>query len=193
MITYQSFATPWQLLEKLMQRYNAPAHITEDKRVPTQLRVAAVLEHWIQYHFVDLDTKEVNRLKEFIEVQLPKDGYGDLSRLLGVELHRGLAVRAAKISYIKTIPITDMSVPDGQLSPAALFLALNESEIARQLTLIEFKIFEAVEPTELLNQSWNKNELKHRAPNILDMISRGNRLSLACLHDIVVGHSRRQV
>ena len=57
MITYQSFATPWRLLEKLMQRYDAPTFIAEDKRVLAQLRVVAVLKHWIQHHFVDLDTK----------------------------------------------------------------------------------------------------------------------------------------
>lgn len=133
MLTYQSFTSPFRLLEKLLQRYNAPSTVVEDRRVPIQLRVVAVLKHLMQHHFVDLDTKEINCLKEFVDVQLPRDGHADLARLLGVELHRGLAERAAKINYIQSIPITDMSVPEGQLSPAALFLALNESEIARQV------------------------------------------------------------
>jgi len=130
-----------------------------------------------QRNFVDIDNRVAGRIKEFISDELTKNGHADLSRLLGGVLQRRLAERTERIRFIQSIPGTDMSVPEGQLSPVALFLALNESEIARQLTLIEFKIFEAVEPTELLNQSWNKPALKHRAPNVLDMISRGNRLS----------------
>jgi hypothetical protein len=177
MLTYQSFATPTMFLEKLLQRYNAPPSCPEDKRIPVQLRVAAVIKTWMERNFVDIDNRVAGRIREFITDQLPADGHADLARLLGGVLQRRLAERTARNRFIQSIPVTDMSVPEGQLSPVALFLALNESEIARQLTLIEFKIFEAIEPTELLNLSWNKPELKHRAPNILDMISRGNRLS----------------
>jgi len=62
-------------------------------------------------------------------------------------------------------------------SQVQLFMALNESEIARQLTLIEFKMFCKIRPSEFLNQSWNKTHLQHKAPNILAMISRANKLS----------------
>lgn len=177
MLTYQSFTTPPLLLEKLLQRYNVPATCPEDRRIQVQLRVAEVLKIWMERNFVDIDNRVAGRIREFITDRLRQDGHDDLVRLLGGVLQRRLAERTARMRFIQTIPVTDMSVPEGQLSPVALFLALNESEIARQLTLIEFKIFEAIEPTELLNQSWNKAELQHRAPNVLDMISRGNRLS----------------
>jgi hypothetical protein len=63
------------------------------------------------------------------------------------------------------------------VSPADFFLALNEEEIARQLTLIEFGIYSAIEPSELLNQSWNKDKLKYRASNAIESLARLNRLS----------------
>lgn len=177
LLTYQSFTTPSLLLEKLLQRYNVPSIYPQDKRVQVQLRVAEVLKIWMERNFVDIDNRVAGRIHEFVTDKLEKDGHNDLVRLLGGVLQRRLAERTARMHFIQSIPVTDMSVPEGQLSPVALFLALNESEIARQLTLIEFKIFEAIEPTELLNLSWNKAELQHRAPNVLDMISRGNRLS----------------
>ena len=34
-----------------------------------------------------------------------------------------------------------------------------------------------VQPSELLNQSWNKDKLKYRAPNVIESLSRLNRLS----------------
>lgn len=176
-LTYQSFTTPPLLLEKLLQRYNVLPSCPEERRIQVQLRVANVMKMWMERNFVDIDNRVAGRIREFISERLEKDGHHDLVRLLGGVLQRRMAERTARTRFIQTIPVTDMSVPEGQLSPVALFLALNESEIARQLTLIEFKIFEAIEPTELLNLSWNKAELQHRAPNVLDMISRGNRLS----------------
>lgn len=41
----------------------------------------------------------------------------------------------------KMVEIVDLKIPEEQLTPADLFMALNETEIARQFTLIEYKIF----------------------------------------------------
>lgn len=83
-------------------------------------------------------------------------------------------------------------------------MALNESEIARyiipklfivtynifrQMTMIESRMFLKIRPSELLHQSWNKTHLQHKAPNILAMISRANKvlniLSLQNSHNLL--------
>lgn len=61
--------------------------------------------------------------------------------------------------------------------PNLEFIDLDETEIARQLTIIEFELFANIQPTELLNQAWNKPKLKHRASNVLAMINRSNEVS----------------
>lgn len=82
----------------------------------------------------------------------------------------------------------------GKLSMPAYFAALNDSEIARQLTVVDFNAFASVEAAELLNQAWNKESLKHRSPNVLAMISRANRVSfwvatLILCHDSIEARS----
>jgi hypothetical protein len=74
-------------------------------------------------------------------------------------------------------PLVQLKVPEGGFSPVDLILQSSESEIARQLTLIEFRIFAKIKSAELLNQAWNTSKLKYRSPNVLDMISRANRIS----------------
>jgi hypothetical protein len=36
---------------------------------------------------------------------------------------------------------------------------------------------DTLQPSELLNQAWNKDKLKHRAPNIVACIARSTQLS----------------
>ncbi|KAL0485738.1 Ras guanine nucleotide exchange factor gefJ [Acrasis kona] len=49
-------------------------------------------------------------------------------------------------------------------------------EIARQITIIEFEMFELIQPKECLSQSWNKPDKHTKAPNISKMISFTNRI-----------------
>jgi hypothetical protein len=53
-------------------------------------------------------------------------------------------------------------------------LDVNPIEIARQLTLTEFAIFEKVTSEELLGLGWNKDSKEWTAPNITEIISRSN-------------------
>jgi len=60
--------------------------------------------------------------------------------------------------------------------PKFTILDWDPVEIARQLTLIEFTIYKAVQSHELLNLNWNKKDKTEKAPNILNMIHTSNRV-----------------
>lgn len=50
-----------------------------------------------------------------------------------------------------------------------------KEEVARQLTLIDFEMFRRLEPCELLNLNWMKEETKYvMSPNVMKMINRFN-------------------
>ncbi|KAJ6233793.1 guanine nucleotide exchange factor [Anaeramoeba flamelloides] len=54
---------------------------------------------------------------------------------------------------------------------------IDPEEVARQITLSEYKIFNKLEFTEFLNQSWNKEERFPQSPTIRKMIDRFNKFN----------------
>lgn len=56
-------------------------------------------------------------------------------------------------------------------------LTYSPIELARQLTLIEYKLFAAIKPSECVAQHWMSKKKDELAPNILKMISRFNEVS----------------
>jgi len=58
-----------------------------------------------------------------------------------------------------------------------MLLDFDPTEIARQITLNTFDTYARIKMTELFNQSWTKQALQHRSPNVLKMIAEFNRLA----------------
>ncbi len=50
-------------------------------------------------------------------------------------------------------------------------------EMARQICIIEFELFNAIPLREFLTKSWSKAELQKTSPNIWSMIDRFNKFS----------------
>jgi len=65
------------------------------------------------------------------------------------------------------------------------FMDVDDEEIARQLTLIEWEYFLKIKPSEFQGLSWCKPSQHHRSPNVLAMITRFNQISLWVAHTIL--------
>ncbi|KAJ3429635.1 guanine nucleotide exchange factor [Anaeramoeba flamelloides] len=63
---------------------------------------------------------------------------------------------------------------------------IDAAEVARQITIREFEVYQQIRPTELLKQSWNKKALWGRAPNARYMIERFNQFSFWCCTMILI-------
>lgn len=174
--TYQSFTEPWTLLEKLKQRYQVPDTIEKGKCLAIQLRVSIVLKHWVENQLDDFDEDLILNLRDFIRSLSNQEGLKKVADTLHNYLLDQIDKRVAR-TILWFQPPEKVEIPEEGLCLSDLFMELPTVQIAEQLTLIDFEIFKNIEPTELLNQSWNKNSLKHRSPNILAMINRSTRLS----------------
>eukprot|EP00027_Filamoeba_sp_ATCC50430_P005468 CAMPEP_0168560888 /NCGR_PEP_ID=MMETSP0413-20121227/11301_1 /TAXON_ID=136452 /ORGANISM="Filamoeba nolandi, Strain NC-AS-23-1" /LENGTH=1108 /DNA_ID=CAMNT_0008592221 /DNA_START=186 /DNA_END=3513 /DNA_ORIENTATION=- len=186
LITYQSFATPWAVLQKLEQRYQGPKDdpkFDANEHLKIKLRVGVVLKYWIETQFHDFDMTLVEKLGQFLE-RIKNDSVhakqmSELATRLSQELIKKNSAnrQSVRINTGFDKVSIDIKVPEGNISPVGLFLRFSESEIARQLTVLEFNIFKNIRASELVNQAWNKPKLQYRAPNIGALISRANKIS----------------
>ncbi|EGG19007.1 Ras guanine nucleotide exchange factor [Cavenderia fasciculata] len=188
LLTYQSFTTPEKLLQKLIQRYNVPqlAGQTEEEwkkiAIYIQLRVVNVLKNWVKESFSDLNDKMIQTIKAFCE-NLRHEGNHSHSVRIMTTLNSKIKGGSEededdkKNKVVFTTPAPEPKVPKNIWSQSLDILDVDDEEIARQLTLIDFEMFAAIKPSELLNQSWNKPKLRHRSPNVLALISRFNEIS----------------
>jgi hypothetical protein len=66
-----------------------------------------------------------------------------------------------------------LQVPHNIFAPSELSLFdVDALEIARQLTILDSRSYQAIQPSELLNLAWSKAKLRHRASNIISMTVR---------------------
>ncbi|XP_076464153.1 son of sevenless homolog 1-like [Babylonia areolata] len=194
LLTYRSFCTPLELLDLLVERYDIVEphmepeeddnfehnmRIREDlKRFrkeyvkPVQFRVVNVLRHWVDHHFYDFERDKtlLDNLREF---------------LLNI---KGKAMRKMADSIIKVIQRRIESINTEreftyQGKPPKIewhlarkledcdLMSLHPVEIARQVTLVEFDLYRAIQPSELVGSPWMKANKHQLSPNLLKMIN----------------------
>eukprot|EP01114_Cavostelium_apophysatum_P014401 TRINITY_DN3730_c0_g1_i1.p1 TRINITY_DN3730_c0_g1~~TRINITY_DN3730_c0_g1_i1.p1 ORF type:complete len:644 (-),score=209.08 TRINITY_DN3730_c0_g1_i1:151-2082(-) len=160
---------------------------------PVQLKVVNVLRKWISKHWArdfDKNQQAKDKLQEFITEQLAQQ-HGEISRAFSTlnkifaksTKHEKLnndwntviapsAVAPPPESY--QVDVKLLSTYDSRMT----FMAFHPQEIARQLCLIEHEIFREIADDECLGQNWTKKERQHKAPNIVQMIQRFNKVSM---------------
>jgi len=72
-----------------------------------------------------------------------------------------------------------------EISGEVQITQLNPTEVGRQLSLIEQKLYHMIKSKEFLNQSWTKIDKEIKAPNIANLLQQAERVKLWVISEIV--------
>ncbi|KJE95510.1 hypothetical protein CAOG_05959 [Capsaspora owczarzaki ATCC 30864] len=199
-LTYRSFITPDQFLDLLIQRLDIPQpkepalleHFTERIAIPVRLRVLQVIKKWVDEHYDDFELDPALRARTTQLLSSIVEKNTELSTNNEAMALEGPLLLIAKgilnlFSYRETHPYTRYD--DGRYSSALApdpILPLNGSteseilrwdaeEIARQMTIIDFRLFRNITQSDLSSLGCGKPT--EACETITAFINRFNLLS----------------
>ncbi|KAH3853082.1 son of sevenless homolog 2-like [Dreissena polymorpha] len=200
--TYRSFCSPQQLLDLLIERFEIPdiedvdnnyeADDTENllrddlKRFrkeyvkPVQFRVVNVLRHWVNDHFYDFqrDYGLLEKLKQFLESVKGKAMKKMADSILKVVQRQTEQPNPEReFTLQKQPPPIEWHLYQGKNKEKFDILTLHPIEIARQVTLLEFDLYRAIQPSEMVGSVWTKKQKNQTSPNLLKMMKFSNNFS----------------
>jgi len=190
LLTYRSFTTPPELLALLIARYDVPElkegsekdrqEYYKNHQHPIRLRVFNVMRSWVDKYFYDFaeDRSLMETLLDFISQRMMNTGMEKAAAQLKRLAYRKLdgnesETDAPMFNHPPPKPI----IPSNISTPLCL-LDLDPTEVARQLTIVEYGLYRSIMPQECLGQAWTKTATRtEKAPNIMAMIARFNQVS----------------
>lgn len=191
LLTYHSFTTPRELLAKLSRRFHVPlpphlapselAHFKTTKLDRIQIRVCSVLKNWIDEHWADFADDAALKTDMHALIHHMLENSGSLLTTQLAKALQALVKRKERSSdAVPTTPAGPTHAPTKLLSgkPDTYdLMSVDEADLARQLTLMDFAKFRSIQPRECLNQNWSRAHKATLAPNILAMINQFNKVS----------------
>jgi son of sevenless-like protein len=188
LMTYRSFTTTEELLDLLAARFRVkePAGLTEkehqtwvdQKQMLIRFRIFNVLKAWIESHFYEgEDEVHLKRIEDFV-----LDGMGQSPILAtpGKQLIRLIERRSGKGDQM----VRKFQLPASTPAPILpknfrkiKFLDIDPLEMARQLTLIDSRLYNRIRPVECLAKAWSRENGAEVAKGIRDVINANNKVS----------------
>lgn len=194
LLTYRSFTSSAELFEMLAQRFNIepPAGLTnaelqvwtQQKQKVIQIRVINILKRWLEQFWVEPDDEKtkglLDEMRTFAEESVPTVQTPASQGLLAVIEQRR---RNESMTTSPRVSMHNVNTPTPLLPKKMKKIKLvdiNPIEIARQLTLIEFQLYNKIRLDECLNKAWQKKAdagAREHAPNIRALIHHSNQLA----------------
>ena len=138
--TYRSFTSPEVLLRKLISRFRVPDD-HERERIPIQLRTCNILRQWIDTQYNDFNDDLIDELNLFLkEISASRDYEKFITHIRNT-----LEKKAKEKSRHTQNEVVNLSIESKiPLSPSTMLFMFDEEEIARQLTLVDFQIYQSI-------------------------------------------------
>ncbi|KAJ6099191.1 hypothetical protein N7467_000726 [Penicillium canescens] len=194
LLTYRSFTTAPELFEMLVQRFNVqpPFGLNQDdmqmwidrKQKPIRFRVVNILKSWFDHFWME-PNDEVNmdllrRVHTFTSDSIATTKTPGTPTLLAVIEQR---LRGQDTTVKRLVPTQSNAAPP-PIIPKNMkklkFLDIDPTEFARQLTIIESRLYSKIRPTECLNKTWQKKvgpDEPEPSPNVKALILHSNQLT----------------
>ncbi|GES60085.1 cell division control protein Cdc25 [Aspergillus terreus] len=194
LLTYRSFTTASELFEMLTQRFNIqpPFGLNQDemqmwidrKQKPIRFRVVNILKSWFENFWMepndDAHIQLLERVHAFTKDSIATTKTPGSPQLLTVIEQR---LRGQDTTVKRLVPTQATAAPT-PIIPKNMkklkFLDIDPTEFARQLTIIESRLYSKIRPTECLNKTWQKKvgpDEPEPATNVKALILHSNQLT----------------
>ncbi|KNE63260.1 hypothetical protein AMAG_08405 [Allomyces macrogynus ATCC 38327] len=187
LLTYHSFASPKQVLAKLMERYHVPRFghqsLPEYDRIRSnvQSRVCNVLKLWTKQYptcfFEPAGHALIEDLLEFTARAMAVDKQAGLGKQIRRSLFKLSSARDRKSTHAQPPPVPAPLSRVPRLKTGVTLFHHDPIEVARQLCLADHAVYRRMKPTELLGQAWMHADAQTRAPTIFLLTKRFNALA----------------
>ena len=194
LLTYKSFTTAPELFELLVKRFGIqpPRGISENdyktwadkKQKLIRFRVVNILKGWFDNYWMEEQNEDSHELLRRV-YSFAKDSVAKTATLGSAPLMASIErrMRGQDPNAKGLVPTQATSIP-APIMPKNMkklkFLDIDATEFARQLTIVESRLYGRIKPTECLNKQWQKKvapEDNEPAPNVKALILHSNQLT----------------
>ena len=193
LLTYRSFTTANELFEMFVRRFTIqpPQGITpsdfqtwaDQKQKLIRVRVVNVMKDWIENFWMENNDQASDDLLRQIYA-FSKDTVGATNSNAATPLLKIVEQRLRGQDAAKKLVLTTSGQAPTPVMPKNMkklkFLDIDATEFARQLTIIESRLYVKIKPTECLDKTWNKKlapDEPEAAPNVRALILHSNQLT----------------
>jgi hypothetical protein len=197
--TYEDFTSPQRLLKKLVQRFRVPKDkMSSEAMQQIQSRVCSVIKYWIDNYPSKMTRAMIERFRKFVNEELKDPQHEPLREILTnsleTKIEKDLAAKA-RIKISDENPLsgrptlsTAVSAPNMRsLNMIDALEAISDIDIARQITFVDYQIYNCIKPWEILKQVWRSQDTKYNVYNsgIRELTARFNCITNWVLSSIL--------
>ncbi|KAF2972515.1 hypothetical protein GQX73_g1211 [Xylaria multiplex] len=194
LLTYRSFTTSRELFELLVKRFNIqpPEGLSSseydawrDRKLKfIRFRIVNILKSWFENFWMEELNEEsiqiIRDVHQFAEHTLPATETPGSKGLCAVLQAHLTGQEVSKKRLVQTLA-NNIPTPIMPKNMKKLkFLDIDVTEFARQLTIIESKLYAKIKPSECLNKTWQKKVTDGEpepAPNVKALILHSNQMT----------------
>ncbi|KAK4546442.1 hypothetical protein LTR36_002119 [Oleoguttula mirabilis] len=194
LLTYRSFTTATELFEMLVKRWSIQPPYglggadlqtwVDKKQKPIRFRVVNILKSWFDNYWMEVNDDASQQLMQRVYAFAKENvqststpGAGPLMTAIEQKM-RGQDASSKRLVLTLNSQAPPPVIPKNMKK--LKFLDIDALEFARQLTIIESRLYGKIKPTECLNKTWQKKLTPgdpDPAMNVKELILHSNQLT----------------